>query len=264
MTSTARALRDFRFTPPDGADDGAEPVEACRVQGSMVFVIIAVTAAALILGALWGLFGRFPRKVEGFTVAMAGGALIVSVMLELLQPASDHANLAAVLAVFAAGAVVFTAIDTWLDRRNDSSSGLGLLLAIVLDGIPENLALGVALITAEPMAVLALAGSIFLSNLPEAAGGARAMRDDGDSRMWTFGIWVATAAILGLSALAGNLLFSPLQETTLALIKSFAAGAVVASLATEVFPKAYRDDHDMTGIAVALGVAIAFALSTIG
>jgi ZIP family zinc transporter len=146
----------------------------------------------------------------------------------------------------------------------DDESGAGLLLAIVLDGIPENFALGVALISAEPLTIVALVGSIFLSNLPEAAGGARMMAKAGHAKLKVLGLWSVTAVILSLAALTGNLLLSPFQQTTLALIQSFAAGAVVTSLATEIFPKAYKNGHALVGIGIAIGVAAAFALHQMG
>jgi ZIP family zinc transporter len=230
----------------------------------LIVAVICATSGALILGAAWGLWGRFPAKLEGFLVAMAGGALIISVVSELLEPASEKAALWLVLAAFGCGSVVFTAVDTWIDNRVGEDSGAGLLAAIVLDGIPENVALGVVLITVEPMAVLALAGSIFLSNLPEAAGGAREMANNGWSRGKILGVWALTAAVLSAAAILGYLLLSPVAEIPLAMIQAFAAGAVVSSLATEVFPKAYKQDQELTGIAVAIGVILAFALHQIG
>lgn len=230
----------------------------------LVIALICLTSASLIIGAAWGLYGRFPDRLEGFLVAVAGGALIVSVMAELLQPASEQAALWLVLAVFGLGAVMFTAIDTWIDTRVGEDSGGGLLAAIVVDGVPENMALGVVLITAEPIAVLALAGSIFLSNLPEAAGSAKEMKSKDWGKGSILGIWIITAIVLSGAAIAGNMLLSPVNQTPLALVQAFAAGAVVASLATEVFPKAYREDHEMAGIAVAVGVALAFALHRLG
>ncbi|GLQ27475.1 ZIP family metal transporter [Sulfitobacter pacificus] len=226
----------------------------------LVIAVICATSGALILGAVWGIYGRFPAKLEGFLVAMAGGALIVSVVAELLEPASQKAALWLVLGAFACGSVTFTAIDTWIDRRVGEDSGGGLLAAIVLDGIPENIALGVVLITVEPIAVLALAGSIFLSNLPEAAGGARGMAQNGWGRGKVLGIWALTAAVLSAAAVLGNQLLSPMATVPLAIIQAFAAGAVVSSLATEVFPKAYKQDQELAGIAVAIGVILAFAL----
>ena len=93
----------------------------------------------------------------------------------------------------------------------------------------------------------------FLSNLPEAAGGAKRMREMGwrDSRV--LGLWFGAALLLTAAAVAGNLLFRHAPEEDLALIRAFAGGAVIASLATEIFPKAYRRDHHMAGVATALG-----------
>lgn len=84
--------------------------------------------------------------------------------------------------------------------------GSGLLVAITLDGIPENLALGVALIGAGPLQVAVLSGSIFLSNLPEAAGGAKEMSKQGKSKVKVLALWSAIAALLSAAALSGNLL----------------------------------------------------------
>lgn len=223
-------------------------------------LVVAVVSGALVLGATWGLFGRMPRGLQGFLVAMAGGALIVSVVSELVQPATEEASTAWVLVAVAAGAIVFTGVDHLVDEVWGSSSGGGLLTAITLDGIPENLALGVALISAGPAEVAALAGSILLSNLPEAAGGARQMADDDVDPRVALGLWTATAVLLSVAAVLGNLLLGGASPTTLGMIQGFAGGAVVASLATEVFPEAYREDRDITGLAAALGLILAFAL----
>ncbi len=229
----------------------------------LVALVICATSGALVLGAIWGIYGRFSARLEGFLVAFAGGALIVSVMLELLQPASEKAVLWAVLGSFGSGAVAFTLVDLWIDRKVGEDSGGGLLAAIIMDGVPENLALGVVLISVEPVGALALSASIFLSNLPEAAGGAKEMRDAGWKSHKVLMLWLFTAALLSGAAVVGYLALASATQGTLALIQSFAAGAVVASLATEVFPKAYREDHELAGIAVALGVALAFALHQI-
>ena len=132
-----------------------------------------------------------------------------------------------------------------------------------MDGIPENLALGVALIGAGPLQVASLSGSIFLSNLPEAAGGAQQMAD-GRSKLKVLGLWTATAALLSAAALAGNLLFAGVPDAALGLIRCVAGGAVAASLATEVFPKAFKEDSYTTGIATALGLVLAIGLDQLG
>ncbi|TMV15399.1 zinc transporter [Arenibacterium halophilum] len=229
-----------------------------------VLIVICITTAALILGALWGAYVGLGRRTEGFVVALAGGALIVSVMDELIRPSVDPLTLWGAIAAILAGAALFSAGDYWVNERLRNSGGAGMMLAVTLDGVPENLALGSALIGADALAVAALAGSIFLSNLPEAAGGARQMISDGRSRWQVLALWSAVAALLAAAAYGGYAGLSNAPKPLLATINCFAAGAVLASLATEVFPKAFREDSEWTGIAVAIGLSLALALSQLG
>ncbi|NRD88993.1 zinc transporter [Sphingopyxis sp. BSNA05] len=226
----------------------------------MTFLVVVVVSAALIAGALWGVYGKISSKTEGFVIALAGGALIVSLVSEMIQPAVEQSNLWVGLGSVAAGAAVFSGVDYWIDEKWGAEGGGGLLAAITLDGVPENLALGVALIGAAPIEVAALAGSILLSNLPEAAGGAKQMVGNGLSKGKTLGLWALTALILSGAAIVGNFALEGVSPHMLAATRCFAAGAVVASLATEVFPKAYKEDHHMAGVATAIGVILAVFL----
>ncbi|MEH6685040.1 MAG: zinc transporter [Qipengyuania sp.] len=229
----------------------------------MLLVVVLVVSGALVAGAAWGIYGKLPTRVEGFLVALAGGALLLSVTSELIEPSIAKSSVFHAMLGVGAGAIVFAVADYLIDEKWGSNSGGGLLAAITLDGIPENLALGVALIGAGGMEVAALAGSILLSNLPEAAGGARAMTADGRSKGTVMLLWIGTAALLALAAIVGNLALAGVGEGTLAVIRCFAAGAVVASLATEVFPQAFREDRHWAGVATALGVILAFWLSSL-
>ena len=230
----------------------------------MSALVIAVVSAALIVGAAWGVYGTLPKQVEGFIVALAGGALMISAVLELIEPSSRQAPFWAVALLVVAGAVVFAGLDALIEKKWGGDSGGGLLAAITLDGIPENLALGVALIGTGPLGAAALSGSILLSNLPEAAGGARDMAASGRSKSAVMGLWAGTAALLTAAALAGNLLLGGAPESALALIRSFAGGAVIGSLATAVFPKAFKESGYSTGLAVALGLLLALYLDQLG
>src|SRR5215207_10720562 len=71
--------------------------------------------------------------------------------------------------------------------------GLALLAAVTLDGVPENLALGVSLAGEEAVGggSLALLVAIFASNFPEALVGAVAMRSQARSAGYTIGLWAA-------------------------------------------------------------------------
>ena len=53
----------------------------------MTLIVVAVVSGALLLGAAWGLYAPLNKKTEGFLVALAGGALLLSVTTELIEPA---------------------------------------------------------------------------------------------------------------------------------------------------------------------------------
>ena len=229
-----------------------------------VAAVILVVSGALLLGAALGLGRVLSERAEGFVMALAGGALLLSAVQELIQPSIERGFIWPSVAGVAAGAAVFAAVDYLIDEKWGASSGGGLLAAITLDGIPENLALGVVLIGAAPLEVAALAGSILLSNLPEAAAGARGMREGGQGAGQVWLIWGGAAAVLSIAALAGYLGLEGAGEDKLAIIRCFAAGAVIASLATEVFPKAYKEDSHWAGVATGLGAICALLLGALG
>ena len=90
------------------------------------------------------------------------------------------------------------------------------------------------------------------------------MKDKGSSTkniMWT---WIGAAVLLSIAALAGNLLLSDVPKAKLSLIDSFAAGAVIASLATELFPEAFRKSNLWSGISTAVGLVLALGLNQLG
>lgn len=230
----------------------------------MTFAVVLIVSGALVLGAAVGAYAHLPARLEGFMVALAGGALLISAVSELVEPAVRETSIWWAGGLTLVGGTTFSVLDALVDKVWGPDSGGGLLAAITLDGVPENLALGVALIGAGPAAVAALSGSILLSNFPEATGGSRQMIEDGRSARAVLGLWAATGVLLSAAAIAGNLLLRGASPDALALIRSFAAGAVVASLATEVFPEAFGKGDEFAGIATAVGVVLALGLAQLG
>lgn len=226
----------------------------------LTVALILAVFSALVIGAIWGLHFPFSDIADGVLIAIAAGALIVSAMNELIQPASETLPIGVAMSCVAAGAIVFTLLDWLVDKRWGPQSGAGLLLAVTLDGVPENLALGAGLAGSDPSGVAALAGAIFLSNLPEAAGGAKAMRRSGFGKRQILGLWTAAAAILAVAAIVGNSAFAAAPAFVTAALQCVAAGAIVASLAIEIMPRAFRLVRYWPGIAVAAGLILAFML----
>ena len=104
--------------------------------------------------------------------------------------------------------------------------------------MPENLALGVSLLSGGGSIVLLVA--IFCSNFPEALAGAVAMRRGGRSAFFAVGIWTLAAVLLTLAVLFGRAVFAQFSEESLAFPLAFAGGAVLASLADTLMPEAFE------------------------
>ena len=147
------------------------------------------------------------------------------------------------------------------------STGLGvafaLLAAVTLDGVPENLALGVSLVGSEGelSGVIALLVAIFVSNLPESLVGAVAMRAGGRSRRFVVVIWTITAVILSAAVVIGERLADSMSPGVLAFALSFAGGAVLASLADTLMPEAFEHGRPLNALSTTLGFLLAFVLS---
>ena len=160
------------------------------------------------------------------------GALITALAFDLFQESFERGGawLSAIGVV--GGAVTFVVADALLDRyiaeggsnAMAPNSAFALLAAVTLDGIPENMVLGVSLLETSGTGALALLFAIFASNLPEALGGAVGMRQQGRSRRFAIGVWSATAVVLAATVVLGNFALSGMgmEEGPLAMLLSFA------------------------------------------
>ena len=139
--------------------------------------------------------------------------------------------------------------------------GLALLAASILDGVPENLALGVSMAGERSGGSLALLVGIFTANFPEALVGAVAMRSQGRSVRATILLWLATAALLVPAVPIGSQLLAGADPSTLAFPLSFAGGAVLAALADTLMPEAFERGRPLNAFATAAGFYVSFALA---
>ncbi|PRC50879.1 zinc permease, partial [Mycobacterium sp. ITM-2017-0098] len=92
--------------------------------------------------------------------------------------------------------------------------GLALLAAVTLDGVPENLALGVSLVGGASISLLV---AIFFSNLPESLVSAVAMREAGTRTRTIMLTWIACAALLAAAVVLGRITAGALSEHVLAI-----------------------------------------------
>lgn len=150
-------------------------------------------------------------------------------------------------------------------ERGPARSGVAfaLLAAVTLDGVPENLALGVSLAGSDEgvTGIVALLVAIFVSNLPESLVGAVAMRSGDRSPTFVIGIWTGTAIILTIAVVVGRAVAEGMGPGPLAFALAFAGGAVLASLADTLMPEAFERGRPFNAMSTALGFLLAFVLS---
>jgi ZIP family zinc transporter len=223
-------------------------------------------SSALVIGTVASAYWMPPKPLLASALAFASGALITALAFDLFQESFERgAWLSAIKLLL--GAATFVAADELLDRYIEGASGgvsaFGLLAGVTLDGIPENMALGVSLLETSGAGALTLLVAIFFSNLPEALGGAVGMRQQGRSRRFAIGVWSATAVVLAAAVVLGNFALSGMEEGPLAVLLSFAGGAVLASLADTLMPDAYREGGAWVALATTAGFLLSFLISEI-
>jgi zinc transporter, ZIP family len=224
-----------------------------------------IASSALVMGGVAGAYWSPPRHLVAVALAFASGALITALAFDLFEE-SFHKGDAWLSGIgLLVGAAAFVAADTLLDRyiagADGGISAFALLAAVTLDGVPENMALGVSLLETSGAGALTLLVAIFASNLPEALSGAVGMRQQGRSKDFTIGVWSATAILLAAAVVVGNAALAGVGEELLAVLLSFAGGAVLASLADTLMPDAYREGGPLVAFATAAGFLLSFLIS---
>jgi zinc transporter, ZIP family len=225
-------------------------------------------SSALVIGAVAGAYWTPPKALLASALAFASGALITALAFDLFQESFERGAWLSAIGLLL-GAATFVAADELLDRyiegASDGVSAFALLAGVTLDGIPENMALGVSLLETSGAGALTLLVAIFFSNLPEALGGAVGMRQQGRSRGFAIGVWSATAVVLAAAVVVGNFALSGMgmAEVPLAMLLSFAGGAVLASLADTLMPDAYREGGAWVAFATTAGFLLSFLISEI-
>ena len=142
------------------------------------------------------------------------------------------------------------------------STGTSLALGAFLDGIPEQLVLGIGIASGNGVSV-GLLVAIFVSNLPEAIGASTEMEAAGSSRAAIRRLWLFIALICTVATGVGFAIADNVSGNVTAFVDGFAAGALLVMLIDAMIPEAARKAGDVAGLATVLGFTVAIALSGI-
>ena len=145
---------------------------------SLVWGFIA--SVPLLLGSLVALFVGLPKSIIATIMAFGSGVLIAALAPSLIEEAfSLSQSIPAVILGFALGGLSYTAANYILTKRiertfkegekvhmeikqvGEEPSGLSLLVGSVMDNIPENMALGISLVTGDAVNIVLIAAILF-------------------------------------------------------------------------------------------------------
>ncbi len=220
----------------------------------------ALAASSLVIGALLGLARRWPDQLLGLVLAFGAGALVSAVAFELAQEGIEIGGGPAVAGGLVVGAVTYFVLDKAVSRIG-TDAGPSLALGAVLDGIPEQLVLGIGMTTGG-MSVGLLA-AVFVSNLPEAIGASSDLRAEGRSAAFIRRMWIGVAVVCTLATVAGFAIGDSASGWFKAGVNGFAAGALLVMLVDSMVPEARKKAGRAAGLATVLGFAVAAGLSNL-
>jgi zinc transporter, ZIP family len=217
-----------------------------------------VAASSLVIGAALALVREWPVKQVSLVLAFGAGALISAVSFELAEDGAEVGGGLAVGIGLAVGAVTYFGLDSLIEGRGGSDPASALALGAFLDGVPEQLVLGLGIAVGGEVGV-GLIVAIFVSNLPEAIGSASKMRARRNGAT-IMRLWIAVAVVCALSTLIGYALADNVSGELQGGLNGFAAGALLVMLTDSMIPEARKGGRTV-GLATAFGFAVAAGLS---
>lgn len=196
------------------------------------------------------------QEFRHFVMAFGGGVLLAAVTLVLLpQGVSAVQSPWAVVGLIMAGGVGFFALERWLGMHQQAAPQM---LAMLLDFVPESLALGGIFISGAPAAPL-LAVLIGLQNLPEGFNAYREMLAKGRSRGSVLKRMVLLAGVGPALAWVGWVLLSSLPAV-LGGVMLVSSGGLLYLVFQDIAPQAVLRRHWFPS----LGAVSGFSLALLG
>ncbi|MBN9605969.1 MAG: hypothetical protein J0G30_05095 [Actinomycetales bacterium] len=230
-------------------------------------------ASTLLIGALAAWFLPVPRAVVAGIMAFGAGVLIATLAYSLVQDANEAGGILPTVGGFLAGAVLFVVLDHLVSSRGASrparsgddkdSSGVLLALGALIDGVPESIALGLTVASGGALSIPVLA-AIAISNVPEGLSSSAAMKADGRTAGFVFGMWGGIAGASAIAALVGFAALRDAPPEVIAVVETIAAGGILAMVSNSMIPDAFRRDRALTGLIAAAGFVLAFVLHEFG
>ncbi|QXT40452.1 ZIP family metal transporter [Gymnodinialimonas ceratoperidinii] len=221
----------------------------------LAIVLAGVAGLSMPLGAWLATLKDEPEPINHAITAFGGGALVSAVALVLVPDGAEHLPGWLSCLLLLLGGLVFFIVDKAVSK----SGGAGaLLLAMLLDYLPEAAALG-AMIVIDRATAWVLAAIIFLQNLPEGYSAFREiLASHTVPKKRGFALFIALAligpvcAVIGLTTLAD-------QRALLGGIMIFAAGGILYLVFQDVAPSISGEGEARPALGAVAGFALGLA-----
>jgi len=236
------------------------------------FIWAFVASSSLLFGGVIGSYFSLSRRTLGAVMGFGAGVLVSAVAYELVYESIRLAKLTGVpLMGLFIGAATFFIADNLIGRMggsgrkaigasHSSSLVVPLVLAIILDGIPESTVVGLSILDGGSVSIGMLV-AVFISNIPESIAGTSGMRTGGWSRGKIMLLWLLIALVCAGAASIGYEVLGNVSPVWLAFVDTFAAGAILMMLANTMIPEAYEHGGKLAGVFTVLGFAAAVAIT---
>uniref|UniRef100_A0A4W5L375 Uncharacterized protein n=1 Tax=Hucho hucho TaxID=62062 RepID=A0A4W5L375_9TELE len=223
-----------------------------------------LATSSLVIGGLISSNFNLSKNTIGIIMGFGAGTLISAISYELIFEAVKIGRGTGFPAYgFFVGAFTYYFSDMLIAKmgaKSAASSGsqhsqliIPMVLAIILDGIPESIVIGLGLFEGGTIS-LAMLAAVFVSNLPEAIAGSSGMKSDGWSKKKITLLWLFITLMCSFATVAGFSLFTTTSEKWLSFIQAFAGGAILMMLANSMIPEAYEHGGKHAGVATVLGL----------
>lgn len=239
---------------------------------NVVVLLLAASGTALATGLgatpVW-LLGSRAAQLTPFLLGFAAGVMGVAALAGLLIPATEEGSAATVVFGLAVGLAFLVLARRHLnaDAGFMGRSGPGartsalVFLVLFVHSLPEGFAVGTAFASDRAGLSLFVILAIAIQNIPEGTSVAIPMAEAGFGRARQFWVAVGTSAPQPLGALIAFVAVEQINGL-LAFSFAFAAGAMLALIATELLPQAYAKGVRLGPSAgVAAGAAVMLGLS---
>lgn len=236
---------------------------------ALLFGLLA-TSSLLIGGMIASRF-NLGKRTLGIIMAFGAGALISAVTYELVYEAVKMGKGTGFPAFgFFAGALTFFLSDKLIEKFGAKGRGdleashsskliVPMVLAIILDGIPESIVIGLGIFEGGKVS-LAMLVAVFISNLPEAIAGSTGMKAGGWRRGKIQFLWLIITLVCAGASVVGFSLFSQASIEWLSFIQAFAGGAILMMLANSMIPESFEHGRKLAGVFTVLGFAVSVAV----